>query len=116
MFYKKTIKELEHAIDETIDTANNAHERIGKISGIFGVKTSNLETAMKETQDALNELENHSKNKWEATTKRVETCEKANEMFIKALNEQRDVIGKIIKYLNNTSKTKTTTNSKKGAK
>lgn len=105
MFWRKKIKELEYAIDCNIDQSNSNVQRI-----------NNLEIAMKETQDVLNEIENHSKNKWEATTKRVETCEKANEMFIKALNEQRDVIGKIIRYLNNSSKTKTKTNSKKGAK
>lgn len=105
MFWRKKIKELKHTINCTIDQSNsNVH------------KINYLEIAMKKTKDALNELENHSKNKWEATTKRIETCEKAQEMFLNALNEQRNVIGKIVRFLNNSSKTKTTTKSKKGAK
>lgn len=108
MFYKQKFKLLEHALDEQIDSVNATCEKIAKIY----TKLNFLEKGLTETQEVLNELEEKSKNKWEATTKRVETCEKANEMFIKALNEQRDVIGKIVKYLNNNSKTTKTT--KKG--
>ena len=110
MFWRNKIKEIEHYIDESIDNGNDAH----KSANLANSRASNLEIAMKETKDAINDLENRVKNKWETLTKRVETCEKANEMFIQALNEQRDVIAKIIKFLNNNSKT--TTAKKKGVK
>lgn len=108
MFYKQKFKLLEHALNDMSNDINATYEKIAKIY----TKLNFLEKSLTETQEVLNELEEKSKNKWETTTKRVETCEKANEMFIKALNEQRDVIRKIIKYLNNNSKTTKTT--KKG--
>lgn len=70
-----------------------------------------LKQAIDEAKKEIEQLEQKTKDKWESNTKRIETCEKANEMFIQALNEQRNVIAKIIKYLNG-NQTKTT--KKKG--
>lgn len=121
MFFKRKFKEIEHAIDENIDNANDAHVRINEtkveIQKEFNEINERFETNdfnLQDLHNKLDELEKKVKTKWEKLTKRVETCEKANEMFIKALNEQRDVIIKIVNALNKSLKTSTPTTKKKG--